>query len=76
MECGGLCASCAANDRSILPQLAVPTWVRLIAKPKPATAAHAGDVSFTLPPINTPGRKAARLARALKGEFTPLRRPA
>lgn len=67
----GLCVGCAQNDRGILPQLAIPPWVKLIAKPKDPAAAGADDVAFVLPSLNTPGRKAARrLGRALRGEFT------
>jgi hypothetical protein len=76
-ESGGLCVACAENDRSILPQLAQPTWVRMIAKAKRRALAGTGDVVSALPALNTPGRKAARrLARALAGEFTPVRRTA
>jgi hypothetical protein len=30
VDANGLCRKCAVRDRSILPHLAVPSWVRLI----------------------------------------------
>lgn len=75
IENGGLCVGCAAGDRAILPQLAVPSWVRLIQKRDPATLAK--------PVVESPEgrrirerreRKRARLARALAGEHTKVRR--
>jgi hypothetical protein len=59
----GLCTDCAAADRSILPQLAVPPWVRLMAAAKPPAPARSADVVSVMPPLNTPGRGEARRRR-------------
>lgn len=66
----GLCHFCASRDRSLLPQLAVPPYVRLIANARPVTKPAAVAETATLPPVNTPGRKLARLKLALGGQFT------
>lgn len=62
---------CLAHAKSVLPQLAQPSWVRLIGAqrqlpkkaPAPSTAAE-----------RAMRRNARRLVRAINGEFTRSRR--
>lgn len=66
----GLCVSCAEGDRSILPQLKRPSWVRLIGDwPKPV------DVDSEAAKIASRKwrKRMRRLGRALTGEFTSSR---
>ena len=68
----GLCSPCAEHDRSILPQLAQPPYVKLIANSRPRTAPIT-ETPAEIPALGTPGR---RLARALAGHFTRVKRSA
>lgn len=71
LEQGGLCTRCA---KSVLPQLKKPSWIWLIGfkyVPPEKPSAEAEKI------IRRKNRKRlSRLARAVKGEFTPAPRKA